>query len=61
MSHSVAANNTESILPCLANHSLADADEMLDLEAITGIFQMHSLRCKLSQVCGFSHLSTLDI
>ncbi|XP_028255373.1 solute carrier organic anion transporter family, member 1D1 [Parambassis ranga] len=30
MSHSAAVNSTESILPCLSNHSMPDADEMPD-------------------------------
>lgn len=37
MSHSTSANSTENTLPCLANHSLAEANETPDLEAITGM------------------------
>ncbi|XP_040030744.2 solute carrier organic anion transporter family, member 1D1 [Gasterosteus aculeatus] len=35
VSHSTSINNTDSILPCLSNHSLAEADKMPDLEAMT--------------------------
>ncbi|KAL6116977.1 uncharacterized protein ACO6RY_14861 [Pungitius sinensis] len=35
VSHSTSINSTDSILPCLSNHSLAEADEMPDLEAMT--------------------------
>ncbi|XP_053270899.1 solute carrier organic anion transporter family member 1C1 [Pleuronectes platessa] len=31
MTHSTDINSTESILPCLSNHSIPDADETLDL------------------------------
>ncbi|XP_074482148.1 solute carrier organic anion transporter family, member 1D1 isoform X1 [Sebastes fasciatus] len=35
MSHSTSVNSTESVLPCLSNHSLAKADKMPDLATIT--------------------------
>lgn len=35
MSHSTDVNSTNNILPCLANHSLAEEDETPDLEART--------------------------
>uniref|UniRef100_A0A3B4UHA7 Solute carrier organic anion transporter family member n=1 Tax=Seriola dumerili TaxID=41447 RepID=A0A3B4UHA7_SERDU len=35
VSHTKDVNSTESILPCLSNHSMTDAEETPDLEAIT--------------------------
>ncbi|KAG7497415.1 solute carrier organic anion transporter family member 1C1-like [Solea senegalensis] len=32
VTHSIDANSTETILPCLTNHSMTDTDETLDLE-----------------------------
>lgn len=43
VSHSTAINNSESALPCHANHSLTDADETSDLEAQMGTWPAHSV------------------
>lgn len=44
MSHSAAVNSTESILPCLSNHSMSDADEMPDTATKTGITALHVIK-----------------
>lgn len=36
VSHSKDVNSTESILPCLTNHSVTDADETTDLKTKAG-------------------------
>lgn len=42
VSHNKDANSTNSILPCIANHTLTEADEIKDLEAKTGKYQTYS-------------------
>lgn len=41
VSHSTGVNSTESILPCLSNQSMIDADVMPDSAARTGIWHIH--------------------
>lgn len=38
VSHSKNVNSTESILPCMTNHSMAAADETIDLKTQTGMY-----------------------
>lgn len=42
VSHSKDANSTESILPCLTNHSTTVADETNDLKTKTGKYAFKS-------------------
>lgn len=37
VSHKAAVNSTETILPCLSNHSMTDVDDTLDAETKLGI------------------------
>lgn len=43
MSHNAGANSTESILPCLSNNTVIDADETPDLVSRAGTWQIHPL------------------
>lgn len=52
VSHSTSINNTDSILPCLSNHSLAEADKMPDLEAMTGNKKNTNMRYQIHSFIG---------
>lgn len=56
VSHSKDLNSTESILPCMSNHSMTDAHETNDLKTRTGTY----IQTKILSVQGNTFIGEED-